>query len=173
MTLTIGYNDPGQLLVELGQFKINQFARGEFLNVKFNSDFTSLIVGANGDATRSSRFDRSAKIHFRMLSTATQNAIFASLPVAEKLSVLGGLPLKIVDKLNHKAYSAGVCWLVKPADDPVGSVEGSDREWVLETHNLTTEYTPPVIASNLVAGGVELVQQIAAQMNARFNLPRP
>lgn len=164
----VGFNDPGAVDLTIGNYRINQFGRGEFLVVKRNADQYGLLVGANGDATRSKMYDRSGKIHVKMLASAPQNAIFHAMTVAEGQVVLGGLPVTVTDFLNKKTYVAEVAWIVRPADDPIGSVDGVEREWVLESHDITEDYAPLIIPGTPTAGGVELVLEIAAQMAARF-----
>ena len=178
MTSEIGFNDPGAVTLTIGGMPINQFGRGEFLVIKYNADRFDLMIGANGDATRSRKYDNSAKIHVKMLASAPQNAIFHAMMRVENTPIndrarATGLPVTVHDGVNRKSYIANVAWITKAADDPVGAVDGVERDWVLETHDLHDDYTPEIIPGISLAGGLELVTEIATIMAARFGPALP
>ena len=114
---------------------IQEFAEGSFINIEFNADAVSLLVGADGKATRSVNPDKSARITIRLLPTSSSLAVFRAASAADAAGGLGALPLTISSPEVGALFFAEGAWVVKdPGVD--FQVEAQAVEIILETDSL-------------------------------------
>jgi len=117
-----------------GGAQISGFAEGSYINVEFNEERAVLLVGADGESTRSIVANKSARITVRLLPTSTSNAVFQAALTADELGA-GALPLVLTNSDTGQIYTAEGAWVVQPPGYDF-QVEAQAVEWVLETDEL-------------------------------------
>ncbi len=125
----------GKVAVIFGGRQLTGFADGEAVSVERNEDAWSLLVGADGEATRAKSNNRSGRVTIRLLQTSESNAILNDFAKADDLADAGAQALFIKDNSGNSLYSAEQAWIVKMPAATHGNEAGT-REWVLETDNL-------------------------------------
>lgn len=124
-----------KVAVSVGGRPITGFADGEAITVERNEDAFSLLVGADGEATRAKSNNRSGRITLRLLQTSESNLILNDFAQADEVGDAGLVPVFIKDASGNSIYTAEQAWVVKRPSAAFGA-EAGDREWVLETDNL-------------------------------------
>lgn len=131
--------DPKQVKILLDGALISGYADGTFVNIEFNNDAYSLLVGADGESVRSKSNDRSAKITFTLLPTSRANAILDAFQKTDRLTNLGRFAISIVDMLTGTNFLAPAAWVVKdPGQD--FQKEAQAKTWVCETASCETTH---------------------------------
>lgn len=127
--------DPAEVHFVFGGVLIDGYADGSFLNVEFNVDLFTLLVGADGCATRSKSNNRSARITCMLMPGSTGNLKLNAALAADKAGGLGVLPALLTDLSTGTTFATEGMWVVKdPGYD--FQTEAQPKEWVLETDNL-------------------------------------
>lgn len=116
---------------------ISGLAEDTFVNVVRNEDSFSLMVGADGEATRAKTNNRSGRVTFTVQQSSDSNDLLSALHVADEISSAGdGIgPLLIKDLSGRTLITAEKAWIVKPPDTGFGR-DVATREWVVETDAL-------------------------------------
>ena len=127
--------DPKQVSVIVGGFIISGFADGSFVPVARNNDTFTLLVGADGDATRSKSNDKSGTFVITLQQTSASNAVLAGIAAADELGNSGIVPVLIKDNSGNALHTAAQAWIRKYPDADFAK-EGGNLEWTLETSNL-------------------------------------
>jgi len=112
-------------------------ADGTFLSIEYNEDIYALLVGADGEATRSRSNNNSGRVTLTLLSTSPTNSALSALFQldANTAGATGTGPLLIKDQSGSTVIAAEVAWITKIPTVEFGR-EGTSREWVFETDNL-------------------------------------
>ena len=124
-----------KVAVIFGGRQLTGFADGDAVTVERNEDAFTLLIGADGEGTRSKSNNRSGRVTVRLLQTSESNAILNAFAKADDLSDTGLQPLLVKDASGNSLYSAELAWIVKMPAATLGA-EAGDREWVFETDNL-------------------------------------
>ncbi len=115
------------------------FADGEFLKIEQNSEDFTMVVGTDGEVTRSKTNDRTAKVTVRLMQTSDGNAALSALNVKDLAQNNGaGIGAFLVkDRTSGTIkYTASSCWISKPPSvsfDKVATV----REWEITVADLS------------------------------------
>lgn len=129
--------DPKKVHAIYGGAIITGYADGSFLRIEYNEDFFNLLVGADGEATRSKSNNRSAIITMTLMPGSSGNAILGAAAKADDAAGAGVLPLVITDLSTGTTFAAESAWVKKdPGYD--FQKEAQAKEWTLETDNLTS-----------------------------------
>jgi hypothetical protein len=123
--------DPAKVLIAFGGNQISGFADGTYLEVERNEDTWELVVGADGEATRARKHNRSAKATITLLQSSASNDILSAIQVADEIAGTGVNTLIVKDVLGTTLVSAQSAWIVKPAKISYSNGVES-REWVIE-----------------------------------------
>lgn len=127
--------DPKAVSVIVGSQPVTGFAEGEFVKVERNEDGWSLLVGADGEATRAKNNNRSGKVTLTLLASSASNDYLSELQTADELSGNSTVGIMIKDTRGTSLYTAATAWIAKQAPASFGKDAGT-REWVLETDEL-------------------------------------
>jgi hypothetical protein len=127
--------DPKQVTVIVGTRPISGFADGTFITVARNSDMWSLVVGADGEATRAKSNDKSGRITITLTQSAESNQYLSELALADELSNGGLVPILIRDASGKTIHACASAWIVKRPESAFAKEAGT-REWVFETDTL-------------------------------------
>lgn len=130
---------PDLVLAIFGPNRIQGFADGTFVKVERNEDSFKVLVGADGEVTRTRSLNRSGRVTFTLLQTSESNLYLAALVAADELTSngTGVLPLMIKDRNGNSLHAASEAWVLKPAAGEYGKEVGT-REWVIECGDLKT-----------------------------------
>jgi hypothetical protein len=128
--------DPKLVTVIFGG-PLTGFADGTFVNVSYNDDLFTLVIGADGEACRAKTNNLSARVAVTLLQSSASNVFLSAALNTDLNSPLGDgiLPFFLKDLSGTTLMSAENAWIVKPADVENAREPGS-REWTIETDNM-------------------------------------
>jgi hypothetical protein len=126
--------DPKKLSVIVGPYVIKGFSES-MLTITKTSDAFSMVVGADGEATRVKSNDGSATITLTLQQGSPSNDQLSLIATADELSNSGVFPLLIKDNLGNTVAAAGTCFISKLPDVTFGKTQ-NDRSWNIMTDNL-------------------------------------
>lgn len=113
------------------------YADGEFLTIEQSeADFT-VVVGTDGQVTRSKTGNRHATIMLKLMQTSSGNAALSAINNLD-VSTPGGAgvgPMLVRDRQGTSLYTAVACWVAKPPNVSFDRAAGP-REWTLEVGSL-------------------------------------
>ncbi len=119
-----------------GKIIEGHFSGDDVAKATFNNDMFSLVVGADGDSTRSQSSDRSGKISIKLLPTSSDNAFLNTLHIADVETGAGIVPVIIKCQDTGATMTAGQAWIIKTAELSYGA-GATAREWIFETDRLS------------------------------------
>ncbi len=126
--------DSNQVALVFMGIPINSgYADGEFLTIEQESQDFNVVVGTDGEVTRSKSNNRHAVIKLKLMQSSDGNAALSALNNIDMLANGGaGVgPMLIKDNQGNSLYAASKCWIAKPPDVSFDRTAGS-REWTLE-----------------------------------------
>jgi hypothetical protein len=133
--MSVKHYDPKKVSVIYGSQIITGFADGDFVTVERNEDAFSLLVGADGESTRSKNSNKSGKVTLRLLSSSASNDYLSEMQLADELSGNAPSGLMIKDTFGTSIATAATAWITKQPSSAYGKEAGT-REWVIETDEL-------------------------------------
>ncbi len=128
---------PKDVSVIVGGHIVSGYADGAFVSVARNVDLFAVTIGADGEGTRTKSADRSGRFTITLKQTSESNAVLAALNQADELNNGGLVPVIVRDSQGNSLHTCEQAWIVKAPDAGYGK-DLENREWVLETHSLTT-----------------------------------
>lgn len=111
------------------------FADGEFINVTFNADQVSLVVGADSEGARAMSADNSGQVKITVLQTSMANDILSNALITDRQTNINFGQLFIKDGSGRTHVFAQEAWVKKFAD-VVLDKDVKAREWTLESADL-------------------------------------
>ncbi len=137
--MTLHQYDPKQVSLIFGGSLITGFAPDSFINVEYNVDLFSLLVGADGEGSRSKSNNNSARVTVTLMPGSVGNALLNVAFQADKAGGAGAAPLAITDPSTGTLFASEGAWVVRdPGKDFQG--EAQPMEWILETDNMQSFY---------------------------------
>jgi hypothetical protein len=114
------------------------FAEGEFLTIKQNAPDYEIVVGTDGQVTRSRTNNRSAEIELKLMQTSDGNTLLSAMSNTGLLTANGsdiGI-LLVRDRISGLCmYTAQNCWIAKPPDVTM-DIKATSRVWTLNVDSL-------------------------------------
>ena len=129
--------DAKQVSIIVGGAIISGYADGSFVRVERNADQFSLVMGADGEATRSKSNNKSGRFTFTLQQSSDSNAILAGFAALDELSNNGIIPVLVKDNSGNSLHTAAQAWCVKYPSSEYAKESGT-KEWVFETDELIT-----------------------------------
>jgi Protein of unknown function (DUF3277) len=126
--------DPKQLSVIVGPYIIKGFSE-TMISIARATDAFSMIVGADGEATRVKSNDNSATITITLQQGSPSNDDLSKIATADRLSSLGVFPLLIKDNFGNTIMTAPTAFISKVPDITFAKTH-QDRAWVIMTDNI-------------------------------------
>lgn len=127
--------DSDKVCVTYGGVIISGFADGSKVKIARNEKSWALVVGTDGEGTRSKSNNRSGKATFMLKGSSKTNDVLTGFHELDHTTNAGALPLLIKD-LQGTTLASGLFWIEGMPDIDIGR-ENHDCEWVLETDKLT------------------------------------
>lgn len=130
--------DADQVSVLVGTVAISRgpaasgYADGEFVRIEQQDDDFKIIVGTDGQLTRSKTNNKLTKITIRLMQSSDSNAYLSSLRTADQVGTNGAgiVNVLINDRNGTSLHAAQFGWVNKPPD-AVYDREAKEREWAL------------------------------------------
>lgn len=127
--------DPKQISTIIGALPVTGFSDGDMVRIERNEDLWTLMVGADGESTRSKSANKSGKITLTLLASSDSNDYLSGLQAADELTGKGTFAVLIKDNFGRSLYSAATAWITKHPNAAFAKESGT-REWVIETDEL-------------------------------------
>jgi hypothetical protein len=126
--------DPKKLSIIVGPYIMKGFSES-MVTITKTSDAFTMVVGADGEATRVKSNDGSATITLTLQQGSPSNDELSLIATADQLSNVGVFPLSIKDNLGTTLAAAATCFISKMPDVTFGKTQ-NDRSWTIMTDNL-------------------------------------
>jgi hypothetical protein len=122
--------------VSFNGYELTGFAEDEFINVTFNADAATPVVGNDGTVSRAMSPDKSATVTLTLKATSPSNDILSGLAIKDRIdgSVVGVVMIK-----DNKGTSLAVgkdAWIQKQPDMAFAREVGN-RAWTFAVGTLT------------------------------------
>jgi hypothetical protein len=130
--------DPAQVILNVNGVDASGFADGTFIKVERNVDAFSLVVGADGEATRVKSHNRSGRFTFTLQQSSPFNDYLSSLASADETSSTGVAPILVKENGGKTLAQASKAWVVKKSAVEFGKESGT-REWIMETGDMALD----------------------------------
>lgn len=131
------YN-PDEVSVILGTSILGGFADGDSIKVTQNEDDFTLVVGSQGQGTRTRNANKSARVELAFQQTSESNAVMQAALNADRNSSSGvTLPFLLKDNSGNDLHTAETMWIVKQSDASYGK-DATNRVWILETDRMVS-----------------------------------
>lgn len=129
--------DPSNVSMFYGAIPMSGFAQDSAITVEHDEDDWSLVVGVDGEGTRSKTSNRSATITVALMQSSAVNDLLSASRILDNDTPngTGGQALLIKDNSGRSLYSAVSCWIQKAPTAELNR-EATTREWTFRTDNL-------------------------------------
>ncbi|MCP4605065.1 MAG: DUF3277 family protein [Proteobacteria bacterium] len=126
-----------QVFITFGPITMNKGrGDGDFGVISQNEDSFTLVVGTDGDATRSKSNNRSGRFSITLMNSDPSNDLLSAMHNVDLNSNGDGInPFAVMDMSGTSVFTCEHAWIVKFPDTTLGREVGS-REWVFETDSL-------------------------------------
>lgn len=126
------YDPKAIVFTFLGQ-SLSGYADGTFVKVERNEDAMKLVVGADGESTRTRSRNKSGKITLTLRQESVSNDVLSAARQLDERGLPGGRgPCSVKDLRGTTLAHADDAWIVKSPPIERGKDAGSS-EWVFET----------------------------------------
>lgn len=123
--------DPAEVLTTFFGIPLTGFADGTFVEVDYNEDAFTLMVGAGGETARARSQNRSGTVTFTLMASSPCNDLLSAVAIADRASGLGVGPVGIKDNNGTSLVAGANAWVKKMPKVEYAKEVGS-RQWVLE-----------------------------------------
>jgi len=128
--------DPGQVIVTFLGTPLHGFADGTYVKIVRNEEAFKLQVGADGEPARVRNRNRSGQVSIILQQSSIRNDVLSAAAALDELAAGGVGALLIKDLNGTTLVNALAAWVRKLPETELGKELGQ-REWVLETGQLT------------------------------------
>lgn len=124
-----------------GEIEMQGFAQDAAISVEHDEDDWSLVVGVDGEGTRSKTSNASATITVSLMQSSPVNDLLSAARILDNTTPggTGGKALLIKDNSGTTIFSAETAWIQKAPTAEL-SREATTREWVFRTDNLVANH---------------------------------
>lgn len=121
------YN-PRKVTVSLGSHIVTGYADDSMINIEYAGDGTSVIVGADGEVTRT--IDPSKMYNFKLAlqQNSKTNEFLQKCYDKDQVDGSGTFPINVNDLLGKEKFVGEIAWVSKPAAWGRGKAS-TNREW--------------------------------------------
>ncbi len=125
--------DPQSVALVFAAVPIKGFAEDEFIRITPNSEGFTIVVGVDGEGTRSKTGNRSARMTVPTMQSSASNDVLSAVHILDLESPNGGGigTLSMVDLSGRSLLLALEAWIVGWPEQGFAGSAGS-REWVFE-----------------------------------------
>lgn len=129
--------DPSHVSMFYGPIEMQGFAQDAAISVEHDEDDWTLVVGVDGEGTRSRTSNKSATITVSLMQSSTVNALLSAQRTLDNNTPggTGGFPILIKDNSGTTVLSCESAWIQKAPTAELNR-EATTREWIFRTDNL-------------------------------------
>lgn len=127
--------DPKEVIITINSVPMSGFTDGTFLEVVRNEPTWTLVVGADGFATRGKSNNFSGQITLTLKQSSPSNDVLSGLMILDELTNNGIVPIFIKDLSGNSTYFSGQGW-VQQWPDSTFSKDIGDRSWIIQVAEL-------------------------------------
>lgn len=126
--------DPSTVSMFYGVIEMQGFAQDAAIAVEHDEDDWSLVVGVDGEPTRSKTSNESATITVSLMQSSDVNILLSAERTLDKNTPggTGGKALIIKDGSGTTLFAAESCWIQKAPGAELNR-EATTREWIFRT----------------------------------------
>ena len=133
--MSIRTYDPSEVIVTIGGVPMSGFTDGTFVEIARNEATWTLVVGADGYATRGKTNNFSGQLTLTLKQSSPSNDVLSGLMVLDELSNSGIFPVLIKDLSGNSTYFSGQGWVQQWPSSTFDKAI-TDRSWVIELATL-------------------------------------
>lgn len=135
--MTLRSYNSNNISISFAGIDFSEFADGNFLEIAYDSDQFTSVVGTDGTVSRSKTNDKRATITIRLMQTSPTNDVLSALANVDLLTDGGsGVGAFLVtDSQGTTLLSSANCWISKFADINYGR-EAQERAWTFQCDDL-------------------------------------
>lgn len=122
--------DPSQVIVSIGNVPMSGFTDGTFVEIVRNEPTWSLVVGADGYATRGKNNNYSGTLTLTLKQSSPSNDVLSGLMLLDELSNTGVFPVLVKDASGNSIYFSGQGWIQEWPSSTFDKAI-TDRAWVI------------------------------------------
>lgn len=123
--------DPKAVVITIGGVPMSGFSDGTFLEITRNAQAFTLVVGADGTATRVKSNNTSGTMTVTLKQSSPSNDVLSAFAQADALSNAGVVPILVKDLSGNSIYFSATGWVQKLPDSTFGP-DVADRAWVFD-----------------------------------------
>lgn len=129
--------DPSTVSMFYGVIEMQGFAQDAAISVEHDEDDWSLVVGVDGEPTRSKTSNTSGTVTVSLMQSSDVNTLLSVERELDRLTPggTGGKPLIIKDGSGTTLFSAESCWIQKAPTAELNR-EATTREWIFRVGEL-------------------------------------
>jgi hypothetical protein len=127
--------DPKKILVSFRGIPLTGFAPDTFVSVDRNEDAFTLVVGSDGETTRTQNRNRSGTVTLTLMSGSQSNSLMAAIAARDEQSG-DGTGEVLVKELNGATLVSGKTAWVRKVPTVEFAKDDTTRTWVLEADEL-------------------------------------
>lgn len=127
--------DPKKVSLVIGPHAASGYMKGTFIELEFDSDAFTKVVGSDGEVARSKSNDYAGALKLTLMQTSDTNDYLSSLAILDRASGTGVVPVLLRDALGRTLASSTAGWVKKIPKIGFGQ-EIEAREWVLDLAQL-------------------------------------
>lgn len=124
-----------EVIVTCAGVPIQGGGESDFIAIEYAEDSYSLLVGVDGEATRSRNNNRSARITLTLRQTSPFNDILQGFLLTDDITGSAVFPFGLFDPASGMELHAEECYVVRPPNKTFHR-EAGEWEWLLETPHL-------------------------------------
>jgi hypothetical protein len=135
--MTVKTYDPSHVSMFYGVIEMQGFAQDAAITVEHDEDDWSLVVGVDGEGTRSKTSNKSATITVSLMQSSAVNVLLSAERELDNNTPggTGGFPILIKDNNGTTVFAAESAWIQKAPTAELNR-EATTREWVFRTDAL-------------------------------------
>lgn len=127
-----------EVQVIVGGVPATGLAEGDdVVQVVQDADAWTLVVGADGEGTRSKSNNRAAKITLRVMQSSDLNDSLTGFYLADEQNGSGKFPVMIKDSNGRSLHVVEQAWVMKLPDSSYGA-NATSRDWVLQCASINS-----------------------------------
>lgn len=126
--------DPSHVSMFYGVIEMQGFAPDAAINVEHDEDDWTLVVGVDGEGTRSKTSNKSATITVSLMQSSDVNALLDAERELDSFTPggTGGKPILIKDLSGVTLVACETAWIQKPPAVELNR-ESTNRDWIFRT----------------------------------------
>lgn len=136
--MLFGTYDPQKVTITLGKLTIVGYADGSFAKAYRNEDTFTIVVGADGNATRVRNANRSGRVEITLKNSSPSNGALQAIAIQDELNGTGINPIFVKDNSGSGLAQGQNAWVVK-IPDLERAKELGDVTWIIETDILAPQ----------------------------------